>query len=113
MIQTLLIKLFKCVILTILVELVAALLLGIKNRKDILFIILVNLMTNPLMNGLSLYLNYIYKSNVSNMFVFIYEIINVFIEGFIYSKVLKKNKLNPYLLSLILNTISFLISIII
>ena len=111
MILIILINIIKCLLLTIIVELIIAALLNVRNKGDILNIILVNIMTNPLLNGISIYLNYGYSSNVKNNFVIIYEIVNVFFEGFIYSKVLKKCKLNPYLLSFILNWISYLLSL--
>ena len=50
----------KCLILTIIVELLVALILGIRDKKDIINVILVNIITNPVvvLTTVMLYMNF-------------------------------------------------------
>ena len=98
----------RCLLSTIIIELLLALILGVRDKKDILNIILVNTMTNPLLVSLITYITYnkTYNRTIS---IIIMEILVVIIEGLTYKKILKFNKKNPYILSLILNASSFLI----
>lgn len=105
--------LIKCLLLTIIIELSIALLLKVRDKKDILNIILVNIITNPVvvMSQILLYLYFGYKIEVIG--VIILEILVVPIEGLIYKKVLNYKSINPILLSLILNASSLIIGLII
>lgn len=98
----------RCLLSTIIIELLLALILGVRDKKDILNIILVNTMTNPLLVSLITYITYnrIFNRTVS---IVIMEILVVIIEGFTYKKILKFKKINPYVLSLILNASSYFI----
>lgn len=97
-----------CLSSTIVIELIMSLLLGIRNKKDILNVILVNIMTNPLVVSILMYITYnrLFNTTIS---IIILEILVVLIEGFAYKKVLTFNKINPYILSLILNISSYFI----
>ena len=97
-----------CLSSTIVIELIMSLLLGIRNKKDILNVILVNIMTNPLIVSIIMYITYnrIFNTTIS---IIILEILVVLIEGFTYKKVLTFDKINPYVLSLILNISSYFI----
>ena len=101
--------LIKCLLLTIIIELIMALILGVRDKKDILNVILVNIITNPIvvMSQILLYLYFGYKIEIIG--VAILEILVVPIEGLIYKKVLNYKKINPILLSLILNASSLII----
>ena len=48
----------RCLFFTILIELIVALILKVRDKKDILNIILVNTMTNPLLVSLTVYITY-------------------------------------------------------
>lgn len=102
------IVMLKCLSLTIIIELSLAVILGIRDKKDILNIILVNVMTNPLLVSLTTYITY---NRIFNriLFIIIMEVLVVIIEGFTYKKILKFKKINPYVLSLILNASSYFI----
>ena len=93
----------RSLIITLIAELSIAIILKIKNKKDILNIILVNLLTNPLLNAIIIYINVFYSIKARNISLIFLEILVIFIEGFIYKKVLEYKKINAYLLSLILN----------
>lgn len=101
--------LIKCLLLTIIIELIIALILGVRDKKDIINVILVNVITNPIvvMSQILLYLRFGYKIEIIG--VIILEILVVPVEGLIYKKVLDYKKINPILLSLILNVSSLLI----
>lgn len=101
--------LIKCLALTIVIELIISLLLGVRDKKDILNIILVNVITNPVvvMSQVLLYLRFGYKIEIIG--VIILEVLVVIVEGLIYRKVLNYKRINPLLLALILNASSFLI----
>lgn len=99
----------RCLILTIIIEVIIGLILKIKNKKDILNIILVNIITNPIVVSIPVYINIKFGLLERNICLIILEIITLFVEGFIYKKVLNYKKINPYLISLILNMSSYLI----
>lgn len=101
--------LIRCLLLTVIIELIIALILGVRNKKDIINIILVNVITNPIvvMSQTLLYIKFGY--NIEMIGIAILEVLVVLVEGLIYKKVLNYKKINPILLSLILNALSFLI----
>lgn len=97
-----------CLSSTIMIELIMSLLLGIRNKKDILNVILVNIMTNPLVVSILMYITYnrLFNTTIS---IIILEILVILTEGFTYKKILTFDKINPYVLSLILNISSYFI----
>ena len=99
----------RCLILTIIIELVLALILGIRNKKDIINVILVNVITNPIvvLTPILIYLKFGHTMEIISIIVL--EVLTVIVEGLIYKKVLDYKKINPILLSLILNAASYLI----
>ena len=98
-----------CLLITIFIEFIVALILKIFNKKDLINVILVNILTNPLLVSL-LYLIFLkLGANAKIIFEIIMEIIVLFVEGTIYNKYFKYKKINPYLVSLILNASSYFI----
>ena len=97
-----------CLSSTIVIELIMSLLLGMRNKKDILNVILVNIMANPLVVSILMYITYnrLFNTTIS---IIILEILVILTEGFTYKKVLTFDKINPYVLSLILNISSYFI----
>ena len=102
----------RALIITIIIELIAAIVIGLK-KKDLINVILVNIMTNPLVVTVPLYINVKYGLLERNITLFIFEIFALLSEGFVYSKYLKYKKINPYVISLILNLSSYLTGVII
>lgn len=109
MIKSLIISL----ILTIFIELFISIFIGIRKKNDIITIIAVNTLTNPIV---------VFIANILNTFeivllywtiVIIMEFIVVFIEGKIYEKILNFRKKSGFKLSFINNIISFSIGLII
>ncbi len=104
--------LLRCLIITIVVECGMAIILGYRKR-DLLNVLLVNVLTNPLLNSLVIYVNVYYGLKWRSITLYTLEVIALLVEGLIYQKYLEKRKLNGYLLSLILNISSYVIGLII
>lgn len=103
--------LIVCLLSTIIVEVIVSLFLKVRDKKDILNIILVNIMTNPLLVSITVYINIFYGLKYKNIIIYPLEILVVLVEGLVYKRYLKYKKINPYLLSLILNISSYLIGL--
>ena len=101
-----------CLSCTIIIECGIAFILGYR-KKDLLNVLLVNCLTNPIVSSVPVYFNYHYGLKSRNIVLLILEILTLFVEGFIYVKVLKRRKINGFLLSLILNLSSYLIGLLI
>ena len=106
-------SLITSLILTIFIELLISLLIGIRKRNDIITIIAVNTLTNPIV---------VFIANVLNNFripllywgiIIVMELIVVFVEGKVFKKILTLKKISAYKLSFINNSISFTIGVII
>lgn len=107
------IMMVRCLILTIIFELFLAMILGVRNKKDIINVILVNILTNPIVVSVSTYINLRYGIFPRGISLIFLEIFAVIAEGFIYKKYLKYNKINGIMLSFILNLFSYSIGCII
>ena len=99
----------KCLFFTIIIELVIACILKVKKKKDILNIVLVNIMTNPLVTSIPTFVYMQVGTFGRNLSLIILEVFAVLSEGFVYKKFLNFKKINPYIFSIILNVSSFLI----
>ena len=102
----------KCLILTIVIEVLIAFIIGYR-KKDLLNILLVNVLTNPIVSSVPVYFNVKYGILGRNICLLVLELIVLFIEGFIYKKYLSNKKINSYILSLILNFSSYFVGVII
>ena len=98
-----------CLSVTIIVELMVAIILKIRNRKDLINIILVNCFTNPLVVAIPVYVNIMYGIKERHITLLVLEVLTVLIEGIVYKKFLKYKAINPILLSLMLNASSYVI----
>ena len=91
---------------TIVIEVSIAFILGYR-RKDLINVLLVNVLTNPLLNSSIVAINVYWGLKARNICLYIFEILVVIVEGFIYQKYLDRRKINGYILSLILNIASY------
>ena len=91
----------RCLICTIIIELIAAFIIGLR-KKDLIYVLLVNIMTNPLVVSLPILMLVMFGFYARYICLAILEILALISEGFVYNKVLTYKKLNPYLISLIL-----------
>ena len=101
-----------CLLMTIIIECGIAFILGYR-KKDLLNVLLVNLLTNPIVSSVPVYFNYYHGIKARNICLYILEVLVLIVEGFIYVKVLKRRKINGFLLSLILNLSSYLLGLLI
>lgn len=93
--------------LTLLIEIPAALILGLRRKEDILLVGLVNILTNPIV-VLILNLFFVFTASPPPWFLILpLEVFAVLTEGVIYQKGLSYHRIHPFLLSLILNGISY------
>lgn len=96
--------------LTVVIETAVAFLLKVRNIYDILLVVLVNCITNPILNLLMNVLVYFvsFKNPIVFPVLIVFEISVVFIEGMFFRKTkVDCGKINPFLFSLILNGSSF------
>ena len=76
-------------------------------------ILLVNIFTNPIVSSVPVYFNVKFGVSGRNISLLVLELLVLVVEGFIYHKYLNNKKINPYLLSLILNGSSYLLGVLI
>ena len=103
----------RSLVLTIIIEVIVGIIIGIRRKKDILNIILVNMITNPIVNIVPIVLNIYVSLKMRNISLYTLEIVTFFTEALIYKKVLEYKKLNYFLISFILNISSYGIGLLI
>ena len=72
---------------TLIIEVSLAFILKYRG-KDLLNVILVNILTNPLLNSSIVAINVYYGLKARNISLYVFEVIVVIVEGFIYHKYL-------------------------
>ena len=103
-----LISLALSLALTLLLETGLGALLGLRKPKDLLLVVLVNVLTNPPV-VLILSLVQLYTQALPGWYVVLpLELAVVVLEGLLYRGRLDHQKWHPFLLSLILNGLSYL-----
>ena len=101
-------KLLLCYALTVILEALTALPAGVRDKHGQFIIFVANTITNPFMNCLLLIVSFYLSPDLYYFFLIPFEIIVVAAEGFIYKKNISV-RIDPYLLSLILNLCSYAI----
>ena len=109
MIESLIVSL----VLTIIIELSICLILGIRKKSDIYVVLLVNICTNPIVVYIANCLKLLNNDLLYNIIIVILEIMVVIVEFELYKRYLRIYKKSPFILSLVNNTLSFGIGIII
>ena len=103
--------------LTLVIEITLAVLLKVRSTFDIIFLILINCITNPTVNviyGLIIWYTDIEAWSFAGwVVVLILEFLVWISEALMIKKLLEYKKIKPMLLSLILNVSSFLIGLVI
>ena len=98
----------KPLVLTIVFELVAAFIIGISQKKNLILVILVNVLTNPVLVLISSLLMYYLGIEIGQLLTYIIlEPIVIFVEYHIFKRYLLVQR-NPLVISLILNAVSIL-----
>lgn len=99
----------RCLLVTIIIEVIGSIILGIRTKKDILNVVLVNIITNPIVVTIPVWFNINCGILERNVCLFILELWAFLLEAFLYKKYLSFKKINPYVVSIVLNLCSYLI----
>ena len=94
--------------LTVVIEAILAFLLGVRTGRGQLIVLLANVITNPLLNAILTVVTFYISPAAYYWFLIPLEIVVVFAEGRIYQTILH-SKMQPYLLSFLLNVGSYFI----
>lgn len=100
-------------LITLAVEVPLAIALGVRKMRDIQTVFLTNCVTNPTVvsiHFLLLHFGATYATILAAILAM--ELAVVLCEGLVYRKLLPRGKLNPYVLSLILNACSYGVGIV-
>ena len=90
---------------TVLIEGISAWLIGIRNRKDLILIVLVNVFTNPLLHLLARIFRTVLSGKTASVLVLaVLELLVIITEGWIFQKGSEMS--HPYRISFILNMCS-------
>ena len=97
-----------CLLLTILLEEAMALIVGVRKGFDLTVILFTNTLTNPpvVFSGMLLAA---FTSIPGAVYITVLELIVFVVEALIYKKLLYTRKPSPFILSLILNGVSFFV----
>ncbi len=98
--------------LTLIIEIIISFALGIRNKIDIISIVFVNLLTNPLIVFIVNILRSLSNKIVLYIVILILEVLVIIVEGKIFEKVLISKRINGIKLSIINNTTSFVLGVI-
>ena len=95
-------------VLTVAIEAVFAFLFGVRTGRGQFIVLLANVFTNPLLNAVLTLVSFYLSPTLYYWFLVPLEILVIFAEGRIYQTILHP-KMQPYLLSFLLNAASFLL----
>ena len=95
-------------VFTIFIELVVSIFCGIRNKKDIMFIIIINIITNPITEFINLLIK---DSSLHYWVIIIIEIIVIIVEYLFFKKFLKEKNINLLYLAIINNLSSYIIGL--
>lgn len=107
-VKQIILTLIVCLILTLVLEEITALIAGVRKGFDLTVILFSNLLTNPVVvfSGMLL-------ASFTNIprpvYIIVLELAAFITEALIYRKLLFTKKPSPFLLSLILNIVSFFV----
>ena len=94
-------------VLTIIIESAVAWLFGLRSRRELLTIVLINVITNPLLNYLIAVNNSFSLISQTNILIWCLEVIVVFTEWRLLVWVLRQNSKKMLLLSFVMNACSY------
>ena len=98
-------------LLTILIEVFVALVFGYKRKKEILSVILLNLITQPVLNYFLLINSYFSLVSVSIQFILLLEIIVILVEWQLLVWTLQRKLKSLFVLSIVMNLASLTIGL--
>lgn len=100
-------------IVTILVELTVAVLFGYRKKPEVETVVLINLITNPLLNYFLYVINYFGIIIINSMELIFLEIIIVLVEWLLLRFALRQDPKKLLILSLAINLGSYLVGVLI
>lgn len=107
-----LLLLLICVVATIIIESVIPKFILFKNKTAFRASLICNIITNPILNTILLICGcYISEKTHMLILTILLEIIVVFVEAYIFKTMLEESFVKWFIISFVLNTISFLIGI--
>ena len=98
--------------LTILIEVIIALLCKIRTISDLCVVVLAQILTNPLVNLGVLYISFLNNAYYYGLYLFIIETLVLFVETLIYQNCLKETKVSAFKLATMGNMASFGIGVV-
>ena len=107
-VKQIILTLIVCLILTLVLEEVTALIVGVRKGFDLTVILFSNLLTNPVVVFSGMLLAS-FTEIPRPVYVIVLELAAYITEALIYRKLLFTKKPSPFLLSLILNSVSFFV----
>lgn len=102
------IALIAALCITIIIEMVVAMLLGLRNPKDYLLLVVVNMLTNPAIN--SLY-HYVFNGQGGLGLELVLEMGVVLVEGFLFKRLEEIH--HPWFFALLINLASYGVGILV
>ena len=96
----------RALALTVLIECVTAWVLGVRRARDQMTVALVNVITNPLVVSIGAAVLFLGGHDTFKISMIVMEISVILVEGAIYKKKLSC-KVNPFMLALICNGVSY------
>ena len=106
--KEIILTLIVCLILTLVLEETAALIAGVRKGFDLIVILFANLLTNPVAVYTGMVLS-AFTDIPRPLYIIVLELAVFITEALIYKQILFTKKPSPFLLSLILNSVSFFI----
>jgi hypothetical protein len=100
-------------LLTVLVEISVAFLFGFKNKKAILAVVFINLITNPMLNYFLIINNYFSFVFISAVTLLVLEVIIVLVEWLLLVFVLRQSFKKLLVLSIAMNFCSYFVGVLI
>ena len=104
-------NLIVALVLTVVLEVLIAILFNYRKKSEISIIVLINIITNPLLNYLLAVNNYFNWLSVNIFILILLEIIVVMIEWLLLRYAIRKNPKKLFLLSLVMNATSFIVGL--
>jgi len=103
----------EALILTLVIEVSVAWLFGLRTKKEFWTVILINVITNPLLNYLITVNGYFHLVSQTNAFILCLEVVIVLVEWRLLVWVLRQSVKKMLVLSVVMNAASYLAGLLI
>jgi hypothetical protein len=103
----------EALILTVVIEVGIAWLFGLRSKRELLTVLLINVITNPLLNYLITVNAYFHLVSQTNAFILCFEVVIVLVEWRLLVWVLQQGIKKMLVLSIVMNAASYLAGLLI